>query len=294
MYASRAQASLLQRRFDSDSVAVLAGNFWFRGDSNMTRTVRTLLLLVAVGQFLMAIAFFLQLTPATALWPFPGTTPLTYIFVASIFAAVAAATLWAAAAKQYGALAGIGLDYIAILIPAGILATQLFLATGSQPMLLFVILCVIGVLMGGALLLWSLRQPLDQSIPLPGPVRWSFVVFILALLAVSAQLILQVPNILPWKITPELSVVIGWMFLGAMTYFVYGLLRPTWANAAGQLAGFLAYDLVLVVPFLLRLPIVAPEHRFGLWIYTAVVVYSGVLAIYYLFVNPRTRIWSTR
>jgi hypothetical protein len=38
-------------------------------------------------------------------------------------------------------------------------------------------------------------------------------------------------------ITPELSVVIGWMFVGAALYFVYGLLRPSWLNSAGQLIG---------------------------------------------------------
>jgi hypothetical protein len=87
-------------------------------------------------------------------------------------------------------------------------------------------------------------------------------------------------------------VVIGLMFLGAATYFAYGLLRPSWANAAGQLAGFLAYDLVLIGPFLSRLPTVAPEHRAGLTIYIAVVSYSGLLAIYYLFIHPATRVWG--
>ena len=143
-------------------------------------------------------------------------------------------------------------------------------------------------------MLWSLRFPLDMSISLPGLVRWSFVVFVIALLFVSVQLIFQVPNIIPWTITPELSVVIGWMFFGAMTYFVYALLRPSWANAAGQLAGFLAYDVVLIVPFLTRLPTVAPQQRLNLWIYTVVVVYSALLAVYFLFIHAPTRVWKKR
>jgi hypothetical protein len=64
-----------------------------------------------------------------------------------------------------------------------------------------------------------------------------------ALLIVSTRLIMKVPHSIPWMITPELSVVIGWMFFGAALYFAYGLLRPSWANAGGQMAGFLAYDL---------------------------------------------------
>ncbi|MFN2125545.1 MAG: hypothetical protein ACK2UP_18775 [Candidatus Promineifilaceae bacterium] len=92
-----------------------------------------------------------------------------------------------------------------------------------------------------------------------------------------------------WMITPELSVVIGWMFVGAALYFVYGLLRPSWLNSAGQLIGFLFYDLVLIVPFLTRLSTVSEANRLGLYVYTAVLILSGLLAIYFLFINGPTR-----
>jgi hypothetical protein len=105
-------------------------------------------------------------------------------------------------------------------------------------------------------------------------------------------MVLKTPNILPWPLTAELSVVIGWMYLGAAAYFAYALLRPGWANTAGQLAGFLAYDVVLIVPFLQRLSTVPPEFQASQIVYTAVVVYSGLLAAYYLFLSPRTRIWG--
>jgi hypothetical protein len=48
----------------------------------------------------------------------------------------------------------------------------------------------------------------------------------------------------------------------------------------------------LIVPFLTRLPTVADEQRLGLTIYTGVVIYSGLLAIYYLFINKTTRMWG--
>ena len=84
------------------------------------------------------------------------------------------------------------------------------------------------------------------------------------------------------------------MFLGAMFYFIYGVLRPSWQNAAGQLVGFLAYDVVLIIPFLTRLSSTPPEHKLGLIIYTIVVSYSGLLAIYYLFLHKSTRIWASQ
>lgn len=258
----------------------------------MTKTVRYILFLVCAIQFFFAVAFFLQLPFAINWWPFPGTTPLTFIFIASIFAAAAASTLWAVASENYGALAGIGLDYITILVPMSILSFQLVTSSGNSQLTFFIIACVFGFLFGLGLVLWSIRIPMDRTLPMPGFVRWSFVIFIIALLIVSTRLILKMPHSIPWSITPELSVIMGWMFLGAAVYFVYALLRPSWVNAAGQLVGFLAYDAVLIVPFLTRLPTVAPENRIGLSIYTAVVIYSGLLAIYYLFIHKSTRLWA--
>jgi hypothetical protein len=258
----------------------------------MIKAVRIFLFFVCAVQLLFAIAFFFQMPLVTGLWPFPGTTPLTFMFISSIFAAAAASTFWVTATENFGALAGIGLDYLTILAPVSIYSFTLGLDNGSLGQAGYGFICIFGALFGLALFLWSVRIPMDTSIPMPGLVRWSFVVFIIALLIVSTLLIFQVPNIIPWKITPQLSVVIGWMFMGAAAYFVYALLRPSWVNSAGQLCGFLAYDVVLIVPFLKRLPVIPPEQSLQMYIYTAVVVYSGLLAIYYLFINKNTRLWA--
>ena len=209
-----------------------------------------------------------------------------------VLAAAAASTFWATASRTYGALVGIGLDYVAVLVPLSILSFQIGASGGNPQATAFGISCVVAALFGLGLLMWGIRVPIDDTVPMPGPVRWSFVVFILALLIVSARLLLKAPNAIPWAITPDLSLVMGWMFFGAATYFVYALVRPSWLNSAGQLAGFLAYDIVLIWPFLTKLPNVAPEHRLGLVIYTAVVVYSGLLATYYLFIHKPTRVWA--
>ena len=95
---------------------------------------------------------------------------------------------------------------------------------------------------------------------------------------------------MPWSITPELSTLFGLMFLGAAAYFAFGLVEPRWENAGGQLAGFLAYDAVLIVPFVQRLPTIDPALRLNLVIYTAVVATSAILAIWYLGLDRRTRL----
>jgi hypothetical protein len=260
----------------------------------MHQNMRIVLLVVSAVQLLFGIGFFFQVPALTSIWPYQGTTPLTFIFFASIFAAAAASTTWVVLSGQWGALVGIALDYIVILAPLAVYSWLVAGQTGNSALTTYGFICMGGVLFGVWLWWWSRRLPMDTSIPMPPLVRWSFLFFVVALVVVSVRLILQHPNVIPWTITPELSVVIGWMFLGAAVYFIYGFLRPSWANAAGQLMGFLAYDVVLIVPFLTRLPATAPEFQIGLWLYTGVVLYSGILAFYFLFVHPPTRVVGAR
>lgn len=251
--------------------------------------MRILLIVVSIFQGFLAIAFFFQWSFALAWWPFPNTTPLTYQFVSSIFAAAAASTFWAASRSQFAAIAGIGLDYFAIWLPLSVLCLKWGLDDHNSKFTGYGIACILGAVFGLWLLGWSIHQPLDRSVRMPHLVWWSFVVFIVALVIVSTRLLLKIPNTIPWKITSEQSSMIGLMFGGAAVYFTYGVLRPSWSNAAGQLVGFLAYDLVLLGPFLYRLPQVQPEHQTGQVIYLVVVIYSGLLAVYFLFFHPTTR-----
>lgn len=257
----------------------------------MSKIMRSLLLFICAFQLFFAIAFFFQWPLAVNIWPFEGTTPLTYIFIASIFAAAAASTLWPLYTRNDGALAGVGLDYAVILAPMAAYILWLGLVGGDPGKIIYGVICALGALFGLWLFRWAQKLPMDTSIPMPPLVRWSFIVFVIALLFTSTRLFLGIPTV-PWPLTQELAVIVGCIFLGAAAYFIYALLRPSWANAGGQLSGFLAYDLVLIVPFLRVLPNVAPEFRTGLIVYTIVVIYSGLLAIYYLFINKPTRLFG--
>ena len=97
-------------------------------------------------------------------------------------------------------------------------------------------------------------------------------------------------GIFPWQLGQETSVMFGLIFLGAATYFIYGALDPHWGNAVGQLAGFLAYDLVLLAPFLEHFSAARGGSLVSLIIYVAFLVYSGALASYYLVASNATRI----
>ncbi len=105
------------------------------------------------------------------------------------------------------------------------------------------------------------------------------------------MLIFNRPNILPWSVSKEASVVYGWIFLGASVYFIFAVIKPTWDYAAGPLVGFLAYDVILILPFIQRFSDVPQNQYLSLIVYTFVVIYSAALAIYYLFIHSKTRFW---
>jgi hypothetical protein len=258
----------------------------------MRRPYVVFLTLVTLIQAVFAIGFIIRPSFATELWVFPDTSGLSFLFIGSIFAAAAASTLWCIWSREYGALVGIALDYLTILIPLSILSFQI--AGDRTPVTLFGIVCVLGVLFGAVLLALSIRIPIRDTRSQPMPVRIAFVIFIITLLIVGGSLILK-NNVLPWVVTPEGGVIYGWMFLGALVYFLYAMLRPSWGNSAGQLVGFLAYDLVLVIAFVTRFTApIPPEYVTAHVIYTLVVIGSGLLAFYYLILDPMHRIFPAR
>ncbi|MBN1967167.1 MAG: hypothetical protein JW910_21110 [Anaerolineae bacterium] len=253
----------------------------------MNRYFRMFMFLVCGVQFVFALGYIFQWPFATQSWPLPYTNQMTFFFIGSIFAAAAASTVWCLMTEEYGALAGVSLDYAAIFIPTSIFAFQI--SGSSSALRIFSIVALIGAVFGLGMLLWSLRIPIRDPRPMPRLVRWSFVVFIIALVFVGGRMVLKASNILPWDVMTAGQVLYGWMFLGAAAYFAYALVRPSWHNSAGQLAGFLAYDVVLIVPFLLLLPTIDSDRLPSLIIYIGVVSFSGLLAIYYLFINSATR-----
>jgi hypothetical protein len=253
----------------------------------MNRYLRLMLFVVCVIQIVFALGYVFQAPFAIQLWPLPYSNPTTYLFIGSIYAAAAASTLWCLWSRENGTLAGVALDYVTILVPLAIYIYQI--SSGRPAQVTFAIVAGVGALFGLTLLVWSIRIPIRDPRPMPRLVRWSFGVFVIALVIAGGQMVLKMPNVLPWDVNTVGQVIYGWMFIGAAAYFAYGVLRPSWHNAAGQLAGFLAYDVVLIIPFLLLLPTIDADKLPNLIIYLTVLLYSGLLAIYYLFINGETR-----
>jgi len=255
---------------------------------------RAALVCSGIGALILAVGFFLQSTWATKLWPLPASR-LSFIFISSILAAEAAPVIWIGLAGELGAIPGgainlavtyAGIAFFALRVSARLSANATMVRFGI----------VSAVLAGISLIiLASTRKiPLHDIRATPLPVRISFALFALVLLLVGTALALERPNIFPWQLSRETSVIYGWIFLGAMCYFAHALARPYWGNACGQLLGFLFYDLVLIEPYLKHFQSVKPQLRLNLIIYTAIIIYSGLLAIYYIFVHRKTRTTLSR
>jgi hypothetical protein len=248
-----------------------------------------------VGVLLLGLAggYVAQGAWATATWFWPDSR-LSYIFVGSVLAAVAMTFLAVAVSGEHGALASGGLT--GFVMSFGVASYLVQLATvGQRPALLLnaIVAAAIGLL-GIGLFWWVRRIPIRDQRPVPRLLRVALATFVGALLLAATLLIVRLPTVFPWPLNPDSSVIFGWIFLGNATFYGYALLSRYWPNARGPLLSFLAYDLVLIPPFLSQFGAVRPDHRLSLILYTAVLFYSALVSSYYLFVNPTTRGWAVR
>lgn len=247
--------------------------------------LRVLTLTIGVILLLFTLGLIFQLSWATSWWPWPDTR-LSYLFVGSIFAAVTVAVIWIGWTGEWGALPAGALNVFVIAATTAFFFLLLFFQ-GTHPRLLpYGIIGILIALLSGSAFLWGRRFPLHEQSPTPLFVRISFGLFVGVLVLAAGALIFHSP-VFPWPLSSESSVIFGCIFLGDAFYFLYGLLYPRWHNARGQLLSFLVYDLVLIFPFLGFFASVQPAHRLSLILYIVVLLYSGILATYYLFFGQK-------
>lgn len=252
------------------------------------RTLKVALLIVGVVQFVLAAGFFFQQLWAKALWPLPDT-PLSYAFIAAILAGGGAPLIWIGLSEAFGALAGYGFSFCIMYAGMG-LASLWFFIRDQRPSFAWFALAmgVLAVFFGS--LFFRTRYSRSNSQQTPRLVRIAFTIEVLILAGAGILLLLKVPNTLPWNISPESSVLYGWVFLGLSFYYLYAILRPQWIHALGPLLGFLVYDLVLFSQLFARFGNLQPEHVRGQVAVAIIIVISAALGIYYLFINPGTRL----
>jgi hypothetical protein len=250
--------------------------------------VRLALVVYAVVLLCLAAGFIFRQPWAIETWPFRYTGGMSYNFVASILAAAAASILYCGLSRDPRAMFGVGIDAAVINGPVAYLA----LSSGDASMRSFGVAAAATAAAGLGVCVWSRRYAWRDKQPTPVLVRVALAIFVVALWVVGSAMAAGSQKILPWEVSPEVARIYGWTFLGASTYLLYGAVVGVWSNAAGQLLGFLAYDLVLIPPFIDYFGHVAPDRLLNHVVYSTVVGVSAVLAVFYCFVLPRTRVFG--
>jgi hypothetical protein len=249
---------------------------------------RAALILAGLVALLGAAGFLLGWRDVVRVWPFLGYG-LTPVFLAAILVAIAAPVIWIGLSGEFAALRGGAAN---LLVSGGGIAAYALTQSWGDPVGRVQMFAVIhlGVAMVALLLLVvSQGAQWRDARPTPVLVRIAFGVFGLTLVAVGTALVLRY-DVFPWLLDDNSSVIYGIVFLGAAVYFAYGLWRPVWGNAKGQLVGFLAYDLVLIVPFMRLWP---ASPTLSLAVYLTVIVASALMAIWYLALSAKYRLWTS-
>jgi hypothetical protein len=258
-----------------------------------SRAFRIALAAGALGPAVLGFGFLTEAGWAVETWPF-AVSHLTALFLGSILAAIAVPVIWLSSAREWATLRSSSL--FPFLMAAG-LAVYVVIETIGDDVSGewgFVAAMAVGAAVALALVFAGRAVPLRDDRPTPALVRISFAVFAVILIGPGLALVLGADNVVPWSVGDQTAVSIGLIFLAAASSYVYGALRPRWAFACAPLLGFVAYDVVLLVPLVDHFSDVVPEQRLSLVIYVAAVAYSAALGIYYLLIRPETRIWSAR
>lgn len=254
----------------------------------LERSLRLGLLAAALLSILLALGYALQLPWAVQTWPWPEKR-MSHIFIASVFGAMGAAMAWVALSGRLAAAAGGFLHVATMCAGLAMLLWPLALRDASAVPMGYAVACTALALACLAAFGFVRRLPVLDQRPLPLSLRVWSLLYIAILLPAGSALVAQLPGVMPWPLRPEMSMVCGWVFLSAAWSFAYPLLRPQVEQLRVGLIGFLAYDAVLIGPFIGHLETVRPELLRSLQLYLLALAVTAGVSLYYLFVCRATR-----
>ena len=228
----------------------------------------------------LALGFILPITYISDLWPW-SASPLAYIFLAALLISYGSGSLLIAYLQDWSAALAGTLALIVAFAGFGIHAL-IQLASGSSPgnnlMLPALILLAIAGLAAGTLRTARETPPKDSR-PIPGPIRVLLSLFAPVLLASGAAILFQIPAVLPWQLSAETSMLLGWILMGLSINYGYVGVCGTWSAARVLLFGFLFYCLAVIIPFVEHFYAVDDTHFISLAVNTGVAVVGPIFAV---------------
>lgn len=203
--------------------------------------VRGIIILAGLLFLLLGMLFMLGISKLTGEW-------LNSYFIGACLLAYAIPTLYIGITQAYKALVGGALNVIVTFGMVGLFILRLSaempeIARLGEGALYIAILAVWLFLLG-------LRVKTRKDDRLPISTQWLFAVVFTIALAEGLFLLVPIPGHFPWLLTPELSVIFGWVLVGGALYYGWCMVCPIWENGYPGLYGLIVYSGLLIGPYL--------------------------------------------
>jgi hypothetical protein len=258
------------------------------------RLIRGLIGFAGIIFLVYSLGLYFRLPAAGRLWVWPDSPALGLAFVGSWLAGLAAPLIWIGLSGHLPALRGGALAGVVAYGGSAVLLWDRHNLPGKGHFLPFAVVCMMVALLALAVLAWSIHLPAPEDRKSPSVIRWAFLLFSAILLPVGLGMASGSPRIFPAELLPDMTRLYGWFFLGSFVYYFFGFLKPSWLNSSGHMLSFLVYDLLLIPPFIQYWLVVPDEFRLNLFFYLTVLIASMLFCIFFLFMDPRTRLFRNQ
>lgn len=248
------------------------------------RAVRSLLIAAGALAAAMAVGYFFQMQWALDSWPWVDGR-LSNIFISSVLGAVAAAMLWVGISGRLAAATAGFVHVATMLIGFATVLLPLAIDRDDSQLLAYAVACLAAAAVSLGGFAWARRRVPARPEALPRSLKIWSALYVLITIPVGSVMILNAADVMPWPIKEETETLYGWIFVAASCSFIYPLLRGGMEYVIGGLVGFLAYDIVLIVPFLGHLDEVPAGLKGNLILYITALVVTASVSIYYLFIR---------
>lgn len=239
-----------------------------------------------------ALALFFQIQFAADLWVWPKSPELGLAFAGAWMAGGLFPLIWSGLRGQFAPLRSLALAGIAASGGSAVLLISKHTVAGNERYLPFGLLFLMAFLVIIYIFIKSRQVPASGDNAVSPVIRWVFLLFTCLLLYFGIALLMDTPNIFPIALSTDMGAMYGCFFLGSSAYYFYGFLKPTRFWTVGPMLSFLVYDLLLIPPYVKYAAVVPAQFQTSLAIYLSVLISSALFCGFYLFVDPRSRLFK--
>ncbi len=147
-----------------------------------------------IALLILTAGYYFVMPWATATWPWPDSR-LSYIFVASILAAIGTNILWLSVVGEWGSAVSGAVNLLIAAVGMAMYMYQLYFREEKLSLVIYGIIFALFALYNLGFALWSHRFPIQDTRTTPRLVSISFYIFATILLLVAVALLTRAPAI---------------------------------------------------------------------------------------------------